>query len=244
MGKSRHLRVGIVGAGFLAETRARCWRQVRSADVAGVVARRRERAEAYAHRFDVPAVFDDLDAMLASPDIDVVDLCVPNSLHRGDDRGRRGGRKARHLHQTPDRLHRPGPAGVGQRRRSRRPGSRRDAAGCGAGRARDGRGRKAGGCPAPLRRELDLRARLPPRSGVAGTGRRRAPRDARRRVPQRLPLALLADLAAHRRRRPDPACRASGRRHAAPEACRGPAASRESRCGRPGSTPRLPISVR
>ena len=82
MGKSRHLRVGIVGAGFLAETRARCWRQVRSAGVAGVVARRRERAEAYAHRFDVPAVFDDLDAMLESPSIDVVDLCVPNSLHR------------------------------------------------------------------------------------------------------------------------------------------------------------------
>ena len=82
MGKSQQLRVGIVGAGFLAETRARCWRQVRSADVAGVVARRRERAEAYAQRFDVPAVFDDLDAMLESPSIDVVDLCVPNSLHR------------------------------------------------------------------------------------------------------------------------------------------------------------------
>ncbi len=82
MADSQHLHVGIVGAGFLAETRARCWRQVRSAGVAGVVARRRERAEAYALRFDVPAVFDDLDAMLESPSIDVVDLCVPNSLHR------------------------------------------------------------------------------------------------------------------------------------------------------------------
>ena len=82
MTASQHLHVGIVGAGFLAETRARCWGQVRSAGVAGVVARRRERAEAYAHRFDVPAVFDELDAMLASPSIDVVDLCVPNSLHR------------------------------------------------------------------------------------------------------------------------------------------------------------------
>ena len=82
MAESPHLRVGIVGAGFLAETRARCWRQVRSAGIAGVVARRRERAEAYAQRFDVPAVFGDLDAMLASSSIDVVDLCVPNSLHR------------------------------------------------------------------------------------------------------------------------------------------------------------------
>ena len=82
MGESSQLRVGVVGAGFLAETRARCWRQVPSAEIAGVVARRRERAEDYAGRFDVPVVFRDLDAMLESPDIDVVDLCVPNSLHR------------------------------------------------------------------------------------------------------------------------------------------------------------------
>ena len=82
MGESRQLRVGIVGAGFLAETRARCWKQVVSARVAGVASRRREHAEYYARRFDVPAVFDDLDAMLADPLIDVVDLCVPNSLHR------------------------------------------------------------------------------------------------------------------------------------------------------------------
>ena len=82
MGGSDQLRVGIVGAGFLAETRARCWKQVVSARVAGVASGRRERAEDYAARFDVPAVFDDLDAMLANSAIDVVDLCVPNSLHR------------------------------------------------------------------------------------------------------------------------------------------------------------------
>ena len=82
MGGSRELGVGVVGAGFLAETRARCWKQVVSARVAGVASRRRERAEDYARRFGVPAAFDDLDAMLASSDIDVVDLCVPNSLHR------------------------------------------------------------------------------------------------------------------------------------------------------------------
>ena len=82
MGESAQIRVGIVGAGFLAETRARCWKQVVSASVGGVVSRRREHAVDYARRFDVPAVFDDLDAMLANPAIDVVDLCVPNRLHR------------------------------------------------------------------------------------------------------------------------------------------------------------------
>jgi len=82
MGGSRQLRVGIVGAGFLAETRARCWKQVVSASVAGVASRRRQHAEDYAQRFGVPAVFDDLDAMLADPLIDAVDLCVPNRVHR------------------------------------------------------------------------------------------------------------------------------------------------------------------
>lgn len=76
------MRVGVVGAGFLAETRARCWRQVRSVELAGVVARRRERAEDYAGRFDVPVVFNEIEAMLEAPSIDVVDLCVPNRLHR------------------------------------------------------------------------------------------------------------------------------------------------------------------
>jgi len=78
----QQLRVGVVGAGFLAETRARCWRRVPLVGIAGVASRRRARAEDYARRFAIPFVFDDLDAMLASPEIDVVDLCVPNSLHR------------------------------------------------------------------------------------------------------------------------------------------------------------------
>lgn len=82
MDGSRQLGVGVVGAGFLAETRARCWKQVVPAGITGVASRRREQAEDYARRFDVPAVFDDLDAMLADPLIDVVDLCVPNRLHR------------------------------------------------------------------------------------------------------------------------------------------------------------------
>ncbi len=76
------LRVGIVGAGFLAETRARCWAGVRGARVEGVASARAERAEAYARRHSVPRVFDGLDALLASPDVDLVDLCVPNLLHR------------------------------------------------------------------------------------------------------------------------------------------------------------------
>lgn len=76
------VRVGVVGAGFLAETRARCWAQVRGAHIEGVAAARAERAAAYAKRHDVPRAFASAAELFASPDIDLVDLCVPNLVHR------------------------------------------------------------------------------------------------------------------------------------------------------------------
>lgn len=76
------VRVGVVGAGFLAETRARCWAAARGARIEGVAARRPERAAQYAGRHDVPRTFDTAEELFASPEIDLVDLCVPNLAHR------------------------------------------------------------------------------------------------------------------------------------------------------------------
>lgn len=84
MTQAKTVGVGIVGAGFLAETRARCYRRVTglTARLAGVVSRTEERARAYASRHDVARVCRDLDELLSLDDVDVVDLCVPNLLHR------------------------------------------------------------------------------------------------------------------------------------------------------------------
>jgi len=76
------LRVGVVGAGFLANTRARCWQRVRGSRLAGVVAARRESAEAWSARNGGVAVWDDVEEMVASGAVDLLDLCVPNALHR------------------------------------------------------------------------------------------------------------------------------------------------------------------
>lgn len=76
------VRVGVVGAGFLAETRARCWAVARQAHVAGVASLRPERAADFAHRHGVSRVFESVDTMFASPEIDLIDLCVPNLIHR------------------------------------------------------------------------------------------------------------------------------------------------------------------
>lgn len=76
------VRVGVVGAGFLAETRARCWAAALGAHVEGVASARRERAAAYAGRHGIPRTFATAEELFASPEIDLVDLCVPNLLHR------------------------------------------------------------------------------------------------------------------------------------------------------------------
>ncbi|MGH7413026.1 MAG: Gfo/Idh/MocA family oxidoreductase, partial [Candidatus Rokuibacteriota bacterium] len=80
MASSRpRVRVGIVGAGFVAHIHGLAYRHVRGVDVelACVAAARPERAQAYARQFGVARAVDDVRAVLADPDVDLVDLCVP-----------------------------------------------------------------------------------------------------------------------------------------------------------------------
>jgi predicted dehydrogenase len=74
--------IGLIGAGFLAETRARCYSRASGGAIVAVASRTREKAETYAARHGVPNVADDADALLAREDVQLVDLCVPNHLHR------------------------------------------------------------------------------------------------------------------------------------------------------------------
>ena len=75
--------VGIVGAGFLAETRARCYKQNQGlAKIEAVASRTEEKAHIYAKTYGVPKSFVGYEEILALPEIDVVDLCIPNHLHR------------------------------------------------------------------------------------------------------------------------------------------------------------------
>lgn len=78
------IRLALIGAGFLAETRARCYAQVYGYDVriVAVAARTSERAATFATRHGIPRVTTDYREILAMPEVDAVDLCVPNHLHR------------------------------------------------------------------------------------------------------------------------------------------------------------------
>jgi predicted dehydrogenase len=80
----KQVGIGMIGAGFLAETRARCYRQVGgyNARIVAVAARSESSASLYARRHNVPKQFTDYETLLALPEVDLVDLCVPNHLHR------------------------------------------------------------------------------------------------------------------------------------------------------------------
>jgi len=77
------VRVGIVGAGFVARLHAEGYRHVHgvTVDLRAVTAVRPERARAFAAEAGAAAVVSDFRAILDNSEVDVVDLCVPSHLH-------------------------------------------------------------------------------------------------------------------------------------------------------------------
>jgi predicted dehydrogenase len=77
------LGIGIVGARFAAELHATNYRPLLGtrATLAAVCARTREQAEGFARRHAIPRVFTDYQALVDSPDVDVVDVCATTDIH-------------------------------------------------------------------------------------------------------------------------------------------------------------------
>jgi len=79
---TRPIRVGLVGAGFVARIHADSYRRLGpTAVVLHAVCEPPERSAAFAHEFGVAHAVADFDAILNDPEIDLVDLCVPKHLH-------------------------------------------------------------------------------------------------------------------------------------------------------------------
>jgi predicted dehydrogenase len=76
------VRIGVLGAAKIAPAAViKPARQNARVEVVAVAARDRARAEKFAAKQGVPQVFDDYDALIASPDIDAVYNPLPNGLH-------------------------------------------------------------------------------------------------------------------------------------------------------------------
>ena len=71
---------GIIGCGMIAKFHARAIRDIKGAKLLGCFNRTIDKAQALANEFGGEAT-DDLDAMLARPDIDIVTICTPSGAH-------------------------------------------------------------------------------------------------------------------------------------------------------------------
>jgi predicted dehydrogenase len=79
----QQVNIAIVGTGFIAETRARVYAGVTGYEprLVAAVSRSREHVEAYGQRHGIADTYVDYARVLERPDVDIVDLCVPNYLH-------------------------------------------------------------------------------------------------------------------------------------------------------------------
>lgn len=77
------VRIGIVGSGYAAGFHTEAYKKVTGvrAEVTGVYSRDSARRTNFAAEKGIPLVFNSLEEMLASPEIDIVDICTPNSSH-------------------------------------------------------------------------------------------------------------------------------------------------------------------
>jgi len=81
---SKKLRVGLIGAGNIAQVHMAGWDENQDAEVVAICDIKREACEDTAERWDVAknALFDDYETMLENVELDAVDICTPNAYHK------------------------------------------------------------------------------------------------------------------------------------------------------------------
>lgn len=79
----KKIRIGILGSGFSAHFHLASYRKIggESFEIAAICARNAASRGALARQYGIARQFDDAGAMLASAEIDAIDICVPNMLH-------------------------------------------------------------------------------------------------------------------------------------------------------------------
>src|SRR5262245_19171633 len=77
-----NLRVGIVGLGWVAGAHIETFKSVTGAAVTAVCSRRKQDPKELQAKFGIPLkTYGDYDAMVADPEIDVIDICTPHPFH-------------------------------------------------------------------------------------------------------------------------------------------------------------------
>ncbi len=79
----KKLRVGLIGAGGIAQSHMAGWEENQNAEVVAICDIKRKAREDTAERWGVAknALFDDYEKMLEKVELDIVDICTPNAYH-------------------------------------------------------------------------------------------------------------------------------------------------------------------
>ena len=75
------LRVGIIGAGHIAEKMARTLARMPDMTCLAIGSRSLEKAQVFAGRFEIPRAYGSYNALLDDPDVDLVYIATPHSHH-------------------------------------------------------------------------------------------------------------------------------------------------------------------
>jgi predicted dehydrogenase len=86
--RQRTLNIGMVGYGFMARAHSHAWSEVAQVFqpsyrpvLKAVAARSKDKAKAFADQWGYERVETDWRKLIEAPDIDAIDICVPNDLH-------------------------------------------------------------------------------------------------------------------------------------------------------------------
>ncbi len=78
---SKNVKIGIVGAKFAGGFHTDIWKTLPGAEVAAVVDLSEEARAEFQKKYGIQKTYGDYRELIKDPDIDVVDICVPNFLH-------------------------------------------------------------------------------------------------------------------------------------------------------------------
>ena len=77
----KSVRIGIVGAKFAGGFHMDVWKTIPGAEVVAIADLVEEARKDFQKKYGIPKAYSSGDELIRDPDIDVVDICVPNFLH-------------------------------------------------------------------------------------------------------------------------------------------------------------------
>lgn len=78
---NKPLKVAVLGTGTMGKVHADAWSRIAEAQLVAMTSLDREETQRLADRYGAQA-YDSVDDILAAPDVDVVDVCLPTYLHK------------------------------------------------------------------------------------------------------------------------------------------------------------------